>query len=400
MGISAIETLIDSYGKGGIGILQVEGDSDDGYLILAAEAATPEALAFISTHGRGRGAIGLSIEQLEAVANGTSARAAPDFLLEGEAAFEAGSDNQSDFAGEAGALRALADGAPQAGQADLSARFTMVRVSPMGVMTCPTPVEAAIDLSRIAGGKPAAVVRKLRLEAGPGKPGASLDAFATAHGLPRARIGDVIAHRRRAAPLRPVEAAWGVRMPTQHGEFRAYAFEDPLTHRTHVAFIMGEIAACGPVLARLHSECLTGDVMGSMRCDCGEQLAQAMEAIAQAGQGVVLYLRQEGRGIGLSNKLRAYALQDGGLDTVDANTRLGFPIDLRDFGMAAQMLRHLEVGEIRLLTNNAQKVASLEEAGIRVAERVPLLVSASPENEPYLNTKRTKLGHLLLATSN
>lgn len=396
MGTSAIDTLIEGYGRAGLGVLQIEAESDDGYLILAAEKATPEALAFLDAHGGGRGAIGLSLDQIETLADGASARAAADFLLEDGTAAMAEGEGGRDFADEAMSLRALAHGEPGAGQGEFLKRYTVVRVNPTGVMTCPSPVEAAIDLGRLAGLKPTAVVRKLRLPAGAAGTGTAVTDFAEAHELPCVRIAEVITHRRHSAPLRPIQAAWGVRMPTRHGTFHAHAFEDPLTHRTHVALVMGEAGAGEPPLARVHSECLTGDVLGSMRCDCGEQLDQAMRCIAEAGRGVLLYLRQEGRGIGLSNKLRAYALQDSGLDTVDANMRLGFPIDLRDFGVAAQMLRHLEVGEIRLLTNNSQKVASLEDNGIRVRERVPIQISASPENEPYLQTKRTKLGHFLV----
>jgi 3,4-dihydroxy 2-butanone 4-phosphate synthase/GTP cyclohydrolase II len=185
------------------------------------------------------------------------------------------------------------------------------------------------------------------------------------------------------------------KLPTLFGNFSALVFEHQETGLHHIALVMGEVADGEPVLVRLHSECLTGDVLGSLRCDCGSQLATAIGQIAERGRGVLLYLRQEGRGIGLYNKLRAYALQDEGMDTVEANEHLGFPADSRDYLQAAQMLRHLSVSKVLLLTNNPRKINALQNTGIQVVERVPLIMEATPQNQPYLRTKRDKLGHLL-----
>lgn len=185
------------------------------------------------------------------------------------------------------------------------------------------------------------------------------------------------------------------RLPTQHGEFSIHAFEDAETGKEHVALSMGDLANGQPALARLHSECLTGDGFGSLRCDCGPQLEAAMRQVAEAGHGVILYLRQEGRGIGLVNKIRAYALQDAGADTVEANEQLGFGADLREYAMCGDMLRHLGVTQVRLMTNNPKKVAAVEATGVRVVERVPLISGLNPHNEGYMQTKTDKMGHLL-----
>jgi len=220
-----------------------------------------------------------------------------------------------------------------------------------------------------------------------------LRAFATLHGLPLLRIADLVAYRRlRERSVRRVAEA---QLPTRHGNWRLVAYETVSDDPPQVALVMGDVADGRPVLTRMHSECLTGDVFGSLRCDCGEQLDRALAAVAAEGRGVVCYLRQEGRGIGLSNKVRAYALQDGGLDTVEANLALGFPPDARDYGTGAQMLADLGVCKLRLLTNNPQKEYALAGFGLQIVERVPLSVPARPEDARYLAVKRTKLGHLL-----
>lgn len=249
-----------------------------------------------------------------------------------------------------------------------------------GVVNCPRPLEAAVDLCRLAGLVPAALVCRYEPPGGAPPPWAI-------------RIRDLVELRRSRAGENVRRHGPRVRMPTRHGDFHLQAFEEALTGKLHLALWIGPLRE--PTLTRIHSECLTGDGLGSLRCDCGDQLDRAMRRIAQEGDGVVLYMRQEGRGIGLINKLRTYALQDQGLDTVEANERIGFAADLRDYDIAAQILAELGVRSIRLLTNNPRKVRGLRKNGVRITDRVPLVVEPSSENRGYLDTKREKLGHWL-----
>jgi 3,4-dihydroxy 2-butanone 4-phosphate synthase/GTP cyclohydrolase II len=262
-----------------------------------------------------------------------------------------------------------------------------------GVLVRAGQTEGSVDLSKLAGLKPAAVICEIMRDDGSMARMPDLEKFAEEHGLKIATIEDLIRYRSRFDSL--VHAGGEADMPTCFGHFRAVGYESEIDHFTHIALIKGDISGDDPVLVRVHSECLTGDVFGSMRCDCGSQLQQAMRMIEQEGRGVVLYMRQEGRGIGLGNKLKAYHLQDLGQDTVEANIALGFKPDLRDYGIGAQILVDLGVSKMRLMTNNPKKIVGLEGYGLEVTERVPIMGTLCETNQNYLRTKKEKMGHFL-----
>jgi 3,4-dihydroxy 2-butanone 4-phosphate synthase/GTP cyclohydrolase II len=262
-----------------------------------------------------------------------------------------------------------------------------------GVLVRAGQTEASVDLARMAGLYPAAVICEVMAEDGTMARMPSLEALAGEYDLKIVSVADIIAYRRQHERL--IERVAEARVPTKHGEFRAVSYRSIVDKDQHVALVKGEINPDEPVLVRVHSECLTGDVFSSMRCDCGEQRDQALKAIEKEGKGIFLYMRQEGRGIGLHNKLRAYALQDDGYDTVDANLKLGFPPDLRHYGVGAQILVDLGVRKMKLLTNNPRKVIGLESHGLEIVEQVPIIASVNDENRRYLETKRTRMGHLI-----
>ncbi|MBD0291157.1 MAG: GTP cyclohydrolase II, partial [Thermoleophilia bacterium] len=268
-----------------------------------------------------------------------------------------------------------------------------LRARPGGVLQRAGQTEAAVDLARLAGLIPAGVVCEVMNEDGTMARVPDLVSYCRRHGLKMITVADLIEYRRRTEKL--VERMTAVRLPTQYGEFTAIAFRETLTGRLHVALVKGEVAGREDVLVRVHSECLTGDVFHSLRCDCGDQLEQALTRIAAEERGVLLYMSQEGRGIGLLSKLKAYELQEGGLDTVEANLELGFPADAREYGIGSQILADLGLSTIRILTNNPRKITGIEGFGLRVVEQVPIEVQPNAENRRYLDTKRVKLGHRL-----
>jgi 3,4-dihydroxy 2-butanone 4-phosphate synthase/GTP cyclohydrolase II len=369
---------------------------NEGDLVFAAEKATPAMVNFAVTHGRGILCAPMAPEVADRlglklmVSNNTAKYGTP--FTESVDAKEKTTTGTSAF-DRAHTLRALAD--PRTTSKDFvrPGHVFPLRAVPGGVLRRAGHTEAAPDLCVLAGLQPVAAVCEILAEDGSMMRLPKLVPFARAHGLGILTIRDLIAFRRRRDTL--VRRLVSVPMPTSEGLFTLHLYESVLEGDHHVALVRGRVRGTKPVLVRVHSQCLTGDVFGSQRCDCGQQLHAAMRAVARRGAGVILYLRQEGRGIGLANKLRAYALQDEGLDTVEANVRLGFPPDLRDYGIGAQILTDLGVRSLDLLTNNPRKIVGLEAHGLRIHSRVPLRVPVTRFNRKYLATKRDKLGHLL-----
>jgi 3,4-dihydroxy 2-butanone 4-phosphate synthase/GTP cyclohydrolase II len=262
-----------------------------------------------------------------------------------------------------------------------------------GVLVRAGHTEASVDLAKMAGLYPAGVICEIMNDDGTMARVPELMEYVKKHQLKIITIADLIVHRRQTESL--IERVTVVDMPTRFGDFKAYSYVSKITHENHLALVRGNVADGEPVLVRVHSECLTGDVFGSLRCDCGEQLNDAMKLISKQGRGVFLYMRQEGRGIGFVNKMKAYNLQDGGMDTVEANKALGFPADLRDYGIGAEILADLGIKKIRLLTNNPKKVSGIEGFGMEIIERVPIQVRSNVRNIRYLKTKKEKMGHML-----
>ena len=368
---------------------------NEGDLTIAAQFATPEAINFMATNARGLICLALSPDRCDVLGleqmtelNETPNQTAFTVSIEAREGITTGISVQD----RSHTVQVAIDPSKDARDIVRPGHVFPLRARPGGVLERAGQTEAAVDLARLAGLIPAGVICEVMKEDGSMARVPDLIEYCGRHGIKLVAIADLIEYRRRAEVL--VERVTTVRMPTEYGEFRAVAYRETLTGKYHVALVMGEIEGAEDVLVRVHSECLTGDVFHSLRCDCGEQLAYALERIAGEKRGVLLYMSQEGRGIGLLNKLKAYELQERGLDTVEANLELGFGADEREWGIGNQILVDLGLSTIRLLTNNPRKL-SIAGYGLTIVEQVPIVISANVENERYLATKRDKLGHRL-----
>lgn len=379
-------------------VVDDEQRENEGDLVIAAEHTTPETINFMAREGRGLICMAMTAERLDSLGiplmvppgrNTSPYGTAFTISVEARQGITTGISAHD----RARTIRVMADPATRPEDFAMPGHVFPLRARDGGVLERPGHTEAAVDLTRLAGMLPAAVICEIMAEDGKMARMPELERFAAEHGLRIVTISDLVAYR-RARERAPSRAAT-VDLPTRHGRFTLIAYPEPDDREPNLALVRGGLSGGEPPLVRLHSECLTGDVFGSARCDCGSQLDRAMELVDAEGRGAVLYLRQEGRGIGLLNKLRAYELQEQGLDTVEANERLGFRADERDYLAAALILRDLGVDRVRLLTNNPGKVAGLEAHGVKVVERVPIELPAGTDNVGYLHTKRAKLGHAL-----
>ncbi len=377
-------------------VVDAEDREDEGDLVFAASKATPDLLGFTIRWTSGVVCVAVEGEVLDRLAiplmtphNRERMRTAYTISVDARNGITTGIS----AADRARTVRVLVDSATEPYELVQPGHVFPLRSRPDGVLVRPGHTEASVDLARLAGLTPAGVIAEIVNDDGSMKRGQDLRDFADGHGLAMISIADLVLHRRRHE--QHVERVAVTRLPTEFGEFTAYGYRSRVDGTEHVALVLGTVDDVDrPVLTRLHSECLTGDVLGSRRCDCGPQLQASMSAITAEGRGVVVYLRgHEGRGIGLLHKLRAYALQDDGRDTVDANLDLGMPADARDYGTGAQILADLGVRSVRLLTNNPDKAAGLERYGVEVADRHQLDVSPTPENLRYLRTKAERMGH-------
>jgi len=393
---SAEEAIKEIKAGNMIILVDDEDRENEGDLTIAAEKVTPEAINFMARFGRGLICLALEpalVDKLELplMARRNTSKFGTNFTV----SIEAKQGVTTGISAHDRALTIQTAVADETTPADLATpgHIFPLRAKPGGVLVRAGQTEGSVDLARLAGLKGAAVICEIMNDDGSMSRMPDLRKFAEEHNMKIATIADLIAYRSCKDSL--VRRVAEARMPTCYGDFTIVAYENDIDSHTHLALVKGEINEDSPVLVRVHSECLTGDVFGSMRCDCGSQLQRAMQKVNDEGAGIILYMRQEGRGIGLGNKIKAYHLQDEGRDTVEANIELGFAPDLRDYGLGAQILVDLGVKRMRLLTNNPKKIIGLEGYGLKVEERVPIEIPACDDNKCYLHTKYSKLGHLL-----
>jgi 3,4-dihydroxy 2-butanone 4-phosphate synthase / GTP cyclohydrolase II len=379
-------------------VVDDEDRENEGDLTIAAEKITPDAINFMARYGRGLICLAMTPERLDALeiplmVSQNSSRFKTAFCVSIEA--KAGTTTGISAADRAATVRAAID--PSSKPSDLvrPGHVFPLRARSAGVLARAGQTEAAVDLAKLAGLHPSGVICEIMNKDGSMARVPELRRFARRHDIPLVAIADLIAYRMSTESV--VKRVASTKLPTEYGEFRLHAFENQIDKQTHIALVRGEVGNGQDVLVRVHSQCLTGDVLRSARCDCGAQLDTALRRIATEGRGVLLYLNQEGRGIGLANKIRAYSLQDEGMDTVEANEHLGFKPDQRDYGVGVQILRELGVHSMRLLSNNPRKLVAIEGYGLSVTKWLPLEIPASPLTLRYLTTKRNKLGHVLRA---
>jgi 3,4-dihydroxy 2-butanone 4-phosphate synthase/GTP cyclohydrolase II len=394
-----VEDAIEDVRQGKLVIVADDEDREnEGDLVCAAELVTPELINFMTKHGRGLICVSLTAERADELELPLMTEANTDpqgtaFTVSVDAHRRFGVTTGISAHDRARTIEVLLD--PETRPQDLRrpGHIFPLRAKPGGVLRRIGQTEAGVDLARLAGFTPAGVICEILREDGSMARRPELERFAREHGLRFITVAQLVAYRLQKERL--VRRLAEAKLPTAYGEFTVIGYQSVIDEREHLALVKGDVSGQEDVLVRMHSECLTGDVFGSQRCDCGEQLAAAMQRIQQEGLGAIVYLRQEGRGIGLGNKLRAYALQDGGQDTVEANETLGFKPDLRDYGIGAQILLDLGLRSLRILTNNPRKIVGLEGYDLTVSRVEPLRVKPGLHNEKYLEAKRTKLGHIL-----
>jgi 3,4-dihydroxy 2-butanone 4-phosphate synthase/GTP cyclohydrolase II len=397
MGLATIPEAIEDIKAGKFVIVVDDEDREnEGDLVMAAEKVTAESINFMAKYARGLICMPMTGERLDTlqipmqVSNNTS-HFGTAFTISVEAKF--GTTTGISAADRAKTVQTLVNPKTRPEDIAMPGHMFPLRARDGGVLVRAGQTEATVDLARMAGLLPAGVCCEIMNEDGTMARMPQLKEFAKEHGLKIISVADLIAYRYRHERL--VQRVAEARLPTPFGEFKVIAFKSSTDPDEHLAMVMGDVATDEPVLVRVHSQCLTGDVFHSLRCDCGEQIEIAMKRIAAEGRGVVLYMRQEGRGIGIHNKIKAYALQDEGLDTVEANISLGFKPDQRDYGVGAQILADLGVRNMRLMTNNPKKMSGLESFGLNIVEQLPITTQPNPHNKRYLRTKQKKMGHLL-----